>query len=78
MPSPLAFMTERRKETGIAVEHRSEEGRKRNVGLEVAAEELMTAVEKKDVPGIAIALENAFYLLESIPHEEEEMEEGTE
>jgi hypothetical protein len=35
----------------------------------------MTAVEKKDVPGIAIALENAFYLLESIPHEEEEMEE---
>lgn len=73
MPSPLAFLDEKRKETGIAVEHKSESGRERNVGLEVAAEELMSAMEKKDVAGIAIALENAFYLLESIPHEEEEI-----
>lgn len=75
MPSPLAFLEEKKKETGIATEHRSESGRERNVGLEAAAQELMNAVEKKDVRGVALALENAFYLLESMPHEEAEEEE---
>lgn len=75
MPSPLPFLTEERKQTGVVTEHRSEKGKKMNPGLEAAAEELMRAVESKDAKGVALALENAFYLLESMPHEEAEEEE---
>lgn len=78
MPSPIPFLTEERKQTGVVTEHRSEKGKKMNPGLQAAAEELLKAVEGKDTRGIALALENAFYLLESMPHEEVEMEEEEE
>jgi hypothetical protein len=75
VPSPIPFLTEERKQTGVVTEHRSEKGREMNPGLQAAAEELLKAVESKDAKGVALALENAFYLLESMPHEEaEEME----
>jgi hypothetical protein len=47
-----------------------------NPGLQAAAEELLKAMKSDDAKGVALALENAFYLLESIPHEEAEMEVG--
>lgn len=75
MPSPIPFLEEKRKETGIVTEHRSERDEKSNPGLMAAAEELVSAVEKKDIKGVALALESAFYLLESMPHEEAEIEE---
>jgi hypothetical protein len=75
MPSPLMFLEEKNRQTGIVTEHRSEKGREMNPGLQAAAEELLKAMKGDDAKGVALALENAFYLLESMPHEEAEMEE---
>ena len=76
MPSPLMFLEEKNRQTGIVTEHRSEKGREMNPGLQAAAEELLKAMKSDDAKGVALALENAFYLLESMPHEEAEMESG--
>lgn len=56
------------KNVGVAVEHRSEGPE--NHGLMLAADELIKAVERKDRKGVAMALANAFELLDSMPHEE--------
>lgn len=69
MPSPLVFLKDK-KQAGVVTEHRSESEAPENHGLMVCARELMAAIEKKDYKGVAMALENAFMLLESGPHEE--------
>ena len=61
---------------GVIVEHRSEAGKEVPMGLQIAAEELVKAVESKDAVGAAMALRNAFMLLDAMPHEEGEHEEG--
>lgn len=75
MSLPFALKTEEKKGAGVIVEHRSErEERPRNLGLEAAAEELLKAMERKDVQGMANALTSAFYLLDAMPHAEGEHE----
>ena len=54
------------------VEHRSDGEQQENHGLNAAAMDLMHAVEHKDVKGVAMALQNAFTILDSEPHEEGE------
>jgi hypothetical protein len=43
--------------------------------LEMAAEDLLSAVASKDVSGVAAALRNAFQMCESEPHDEAEQEQ---
>jgi hypothetical protein len=75
MSLPFVFKDEDKKAGGVVVEHRSErEERPRHLGLEAAAEELMKAMERKDVQGMANALTSAFYLLDAMPHVEGEHE----
>jgi hypothetical protein len=76
LPNPLHFLEQKNKQTGVIVDHRSERGAERNLGLDSAAEELLRAIEGKDVGRISDALSNAFQLLESMPHEEAEEEES--
>lgn len=66
MPPP--FDNKDKKVGVIVTESRSNSGRERNIALEVAAEELMKAIEKKDVVAMASALRNAFQLVELEPH----------
>lgn len=75
MAIPLPFLDKDKKVGVIVTESRSEKGRERNIALEVAAEELINAVEKKDVQGVASALRNAFQLVELEPHLEGEHED---
>lgn len=71
MSLPFALKSEDKKAAGVVVEHRSEgESKPRNVGLEAAAEELLKAMERKDVQGMANALTSAFFLLDAMPHTE--------
>lgn len=75
MSLPFIYKSEDKKSPGVVVEHRSEgEQRPRNIGLEAAAEELMRAMERKDVQGMANALTSAFSLLDAMPHVEGEHE----
>lgn len=39
-------------------------------GLKAAAEDILAAVEKKDVSGLVSALEAFFYMCDEMPHEE--------
>lgn len=68
MPMPPPFNNKDKKVGVIVTESRSESGRERNVALEVAAEELMDALQRKDVQAIASALRNAVQLVELEPH----------
>lgn len=68
MPMPPPFDNKDKKVGVIVTESRSNSGRERNIALEVAAEELMKAIEKKDVVAMASALRNAFQLVELEPH----------
>ncbi len=72
--NPFILNEEKKNNVGVIVEHRSEAGRHAPVGLQIAAEELMKAVERKDATGVALALQNAFLLLDAMPHEEGEHE----
>lgn len=72
MPLPPPFDNKDKKVGVIATEMRSQSGRDRNIALETVAEELLRALEKKDVVSLASALRNAFQLLELEPHEEAE------
>jgi len=72
MPLPPPFQDKDKKVGVIAVEHRSDSGKEMDPGLESCAMELMHALEKRDIGGIAIALKNAFELLDAMPHEEGE------
>lgn len=69
MASPIHFLKEK-PQTSIVTEHRSESGDEDNYGLMAAASELLRAVESKDLKGVASALQNAFSLCESMPHDE--------
>lgn len=66
----IPFFLNKKPQTGIAIEHRSETDSPDNHGLLAAASELLAAVESKDAKGVALALQNAFELLDSMPHEE--------
>lgn len=68
MPLPPPFQDKDKKVGVIVSESRSDSGRDRNIALEVAAEELLRAVEKKDVVALASALRNAVQLVELEPH----------
>jgi hypothetical protein len=72
MPSPLPFMQDQ-KIADVTTEHRM--GDDEDPGLMSCADELLTAVESKDIKGIARAMRSAFTLLESEPHEEGPHEE---
>jgi len=74
MPMPPPFNDKDKRVGVVAVEHRSERGEEMDPGLEACAQELMRALDKSDVRGIALALQNAFYYLEAMPHEEMEQE----
>lgn len=69
MPSPLPFMKEK-PQTGIVTEHRQSPEDDSNPGLSAAASDLLSAIEAKDIKGIAMALQSAFELVDSMPHEE--------
>lgn len=72
MPLPPPF-NDKDKRVGVVVsESRSDSGRDRNIALETAAEELLSAIEKKDAVALASAFRNAFQLVELEPHEEAE------
>lgn len=75
MPIPLPFLDKDKKVGVIVSEVRSESGKERNVALEVAAEELLKALERKDVQGLAMALKNAVQLIELEPHLEGQHED---
>lgn len=68
MPLPPPFDRKDKKVGVIATESRSESGRERNIALEVAAEELMSAMKKEDVQAMASALRNVVQLVELEPH----------
>jgi len=68
MPLPPPFDRKDKKVGVIATESRSESGRERNIALEVAAEELLSAMEKKDTVAMASALRNVVQLVELEPH----------
>lgn len=75
MPLPPPF-DQKDKKIGLVVsESRSDSGRERNIALEVAAEEMLRAIEKKDAVAMASALRNAFQLVELEPHLEGEHED---
>lgn len=74
MPLPPPFDNKDKKVGVIAVEHRSERGSELDPGLEACAQELLRAIDKRDVVGMAKSLENAFYYLEAMPHEEAGLE----
>lgn len=67
MPSPLPHLRDQQL-PDVTTEHRM--GDSEDPGLMSCADELLTAVEAKDVQGIARAMRSAFTLLESEPHEE--------
>ena len=76
---PVLPFLKKKTQVGVAVDHRFAEAV--SPGLLEASAELMRAVEAKDARSVALALESAFYLLDSMPHEEgpnEEDEEGDE
>lgn len=75
MPLPPPFDKKDKKVGVIVSDSRSDSGRGRNVALEVAAEELLSAIEKKDAVALASAFRNAFQLVELEPHEEAEHSE---
>lgn len=60
MPLPPPFQDKDKKVGVIATESRSDSGRERNIALETAAEELLSAIEKKDAIALASAFRNAF------------------
>ena len=68
MPLPPPFDRKDKKVGVVVSEMRNESGRERNIALEVAAEELMQAMEKKDVQAMASALRNVVQLVELEPH----------
>lgn len=72
MPLPPPFQDKDKKVGVIVSESRSDSGRERNIALETAAEELLSAIEKKDAVALASAFRNAFQLVELEPHEEAE------
>lgn len=49
-----------------------------DAGLQMAAEDLIKAVHAKDVDSVAKALEAAFYICDSYPHQEGEHSEENE
>lgn len=66
MANPLMFLKEK-PQAGVITEHRSEKEKTAgNPGLEAAAEDLMTALERKDTKGAAMALQSAFELCMSM------------
>lgn len=67
MSSPLPFLKEKT-QAGVVAEHR--ESPETPAGLMAVSDELIQAIESKDAKGVAMALQNAFYLLDSEPHEE--------
>lgn len=68
MPLPPPHQNKDKRVGVLVSEMRSESGRERNIALEVAAEELMQAMEKKDVQAMASALRNVVQLVELEPH----------
>lgn len=75
MPNPLPFLHDK-KETGVAVEHRM--GPEEDPGILAVADDLISALARKDRKGVAMALRSAFELLDSMPHEEGPHLEGEE
>ena len=55
-------------------EEESEEGEGDEEGLLAASEELINAVKEGNKEAVASALKNAFYICDSMPHEEGEHE----
>jgi hypothetical protein len=73
----LPFLKTKRQDSGIATVYRApDEGKEQkendSQGLEVAATDLHSAIESKDIKGIAEALKAAFLILDAMPHEEGE------
>lgn len=73
----LPILNKKKSQTGVIVQQRApdskpEQNQEDSSGLEIAAKDLLNAVEAKDIKGIAEALKAAFQIADSEPHEEGE------
>jgi len=71
----LPFLKNKKQIAGLIIEQRKpdikpEEEQEEDYGIETCARDLLSAIESKDVKGIAEAMKSAFEVLESTPHEE--------
>lgn len=60
------------KASGLIVEQRKADKPNEPSEMDACAQDLLSAIEAKDVKGIAAALQAAFELADSQPHEESE------
>lgn len=65
----LPFL-KRSRQVGVIVEQRKADRPEEASEMEACAQDLLSAIEAKDVKGIASALQAAFELADSTPHEE--------
>jgi hypothetical protein len=78
----LPFLAKKR-QVGVIVESRKPDGdvkeqsqeSEENQGLEACAQDLLSAIERKDARALANAIKAAFEICESYPHEEGEHSE---
>lgn len=79
----LPFMKKKTPQTGVIVQDLSPKSENTqenqednsNEDLEICAMDIMSAIAKKDIKGLATALQAMFEIMESQPHEEENNEE---
>ncbi len=62
------------KASGLIVEQRKSDIPSEPSEMDAAAADLLSAIESKDIKGIAAALQAAFELAESMPHDEGDSE----
>lgn len=64
------------KQVGVIVEQRKPDKPSENSEMDACASDLLSAIEAKDIKGIAAALKAAHDLADSVPHSEGEHLDG--